>query len=618
MGVEVQSAAAVADALGKLRSSFKKSLEAGYGGSSPSSKPIDIIEFASSSKWLGISLFTSQSLILKVLYRLFDQLTPEELSLLEYMERTRTETIQGQIRHMKVDLSKEAMEDVVRRLVLIIGRRGTKTTLVSIIFAYETYKLILLGNPQKHYGILDGDSIYMIACANSEDQAKTVFDATKTRLKECEWFRPYLDFGKDNETEMRLFTPHDLRMNEKILERNRYRTRGVKKENPRHGTIVVWSIPNSARSSRSKTAIVVVLDELAHFIQTGGNRSDREVFNALTPSVKTFGDDGKIIIITSPRQKSGVAYEQYVRSYSSNSTVVFQFSTWESNPNISREDLKEEEEEDPVMFWMEYGACWGAPEGVLYDRDAVYQMRDVLFPYSMYGTSGVSYVIVLDPAKNSDTYALAWGHAVYAGEPGHPQHEYYVDGIHGFFPTISRQPDGSTMVEQVDVETVENFLIDLVICLSSRGGRVAMICWDQWNSLSSVQKMRKLNLPAVETSFTNPYKNKIYGTLMREMPRVHVCGSNLDGVAQVVDLALSEIGHVTRKISGNTVTIGAPNEGPVRTDDFADVIANLIHVLSELDNPSENFRSLLKSQHTRPYVRVRALRPIRGPRVRGH
>jgi hypothetical protein len=118
----------------------------------------------------------------------------------------------------------------------------------------------------------------------------------------------------------------------------------------------------------------VALDEMAHFFEdekskgliAGGNQSDRSIYNAVTPSIARFkGKDdgifcGKIICISSPGTKSGKFFEEYERSFrdENNDLLMIQAPTWEIDPNLSTEYLKNKYAENPIVFASEHGAIF--------------------------------------------------------------------------------------------------------------------------------------------------------------------------------------------------------------------------------------------------------------------
>jgi len=66
---------------------------------------------------------------------------------------------------------------------------------------------------------------------------------------------------------------------------------------PVEGSIVLKSGHSNSASLRGQAAICILFDEFAHFMTSTGKQSGDEVYNALVPSVKQFGVDGKVVLL---------------------------------------------------------------------------------------------------------------------------------------------------------------------------------------------------------------------------------------------------------------------------------------------------------------------------------
>ncbi len=598
---------------------FKKRIREIDTAEKPHDDVVDIIEFTTSPSFLHLSLFPWQSVCLKLYYKVVDKypFTEEEKAFIVYVKA-----------RWRVDLMKYVNATIpFRILVLVIGRRSGKTSLVALVLCYEAYKLIKKGNPQKYYGIIEDDEICLMNCASNERQAKQVFRRAKAFLKNCAFFNDYLDFDKDSETELRLFTPRDALHNRRIQERNALRKRGEQRENYVRGTILLWCISTTARGSRGVTALLIIFDEFAHFlrakiksgktkqIEAGSNQTDVEVYRALTPSVKTFGKDGKIIALSTPREKGGRCYSLYQESFESLSVLAIQAETWRANPHIAEEDLQEEKKEDPRGYRSEYGAEFLDPAGSFLPTEKLSKLPIKDKPILLTGRIEHKYIITLDPAKGSDptsdTYAVGWGHA----EIDQDTYHYYVDGLHGFEPTIQDQ-GGFLNAIPVNPLVVDQFILDLV----SRLRNVVLIAYDQYNSASSIAKFQQLHLPALETTFTNAYKAKMYGAFFQKLnlETVHFYGIEQNTEYHWIDTCLLELAYLQEIVSGNSVTYKHPDSGPVTTDDFADVSANLVYLLEQYAIQGVDFYKKLLQAGVRPQPKSTTLSPVTGSSLPGY
>lgn len=587
-------------------------------------EPVDALTFAASHKWLGERPFPFQSLLLKLLYGLWKKypITEKEQELLDILKDDW---------NIEFDLENIDINRVIDTLILVIGRRGSKSSIVSWIAAYEAYKLICKGNPQKYYRIRERHPIHILNCASDGEQAKETFGFIKENIKKLEFFQKYIDFDKDNETELRLFSPYDLFLNSQIRKFNETRKKGEMKKNILRGSICVESITTSAATKRGKAIQTLIFDEFAHFGRAKYRKKTLEVVEspqtdhamwvALTPSVKDFGEDGLIVAISSPVEKIGEFYGLYCLAGGKEQNesekvlpnpkyLMLQLASWEANPKYKREDFDDDFRKDPNSAAMEYGAHFGEPASAFLNPEKVDEMVVEGAPILLRGRAGQLYVITVDPASKSDTYTIAWGH-----REDKPTERYWIDGLKGFEPTIRKMGDGKIVVERIDPDVVMDFLLTLIANLSVMGKQVMEICYDQWNSVDSISKLRKMRLPAFETTFTNPYKGLMYGTFLEKLNQGQVFCYGVDPDPSenwVVKLKL-ELKYLQKLISGGTVYYAAPTSGPVTSDDFADVAANLVYRLAlRKDMSSKVIRQLHKQLGGVPIPLSEARPPVKG------
>lgn len=72
-----------------------------------------------------------------------------------------------------------------REMVLSVGRRSGKTLITSCIVAYEAYKLLRKGNPQKYYGSSQSNVIQLISVATDKDQAGLLYREASGHFTKC-------------------------------------------------------------------------------------------------------------------------------------------------------------------------------------------------------------------------------------------------------------------------------------------------------------------------------------------------------------------------------------------------------------------------------------------------
>jgi len=597
---------------------------------------VDEFEFVTSSSYLCEDPTPLQSTVIKTLYGLWPIYPPsvDEQKLLDTLKRNWGLTI-------GLDSSQ-----IIQFLVLVLGRRSAKSSTLSYLAAIGTYKLICRGNPQKYYHIRDRHPISIMHIASAGKQAASVFTLTSDNIKKVPFFRPYIDFDKDNTTELRMFTPHDLLLNQKIKQRNSLLPRGVMKENTLPGSVNIKSITTSAASSRGDAVFMLLFSEFAHFewakfdandssetALEANAHTDYAINTALTPSVLDFGTDGKVVYESSPSVKGGEFYHQYCIGGGQEQEVkedeiivvepgyqVIQLATWEARPGFSRETplISKAYRTNPRGASMEYGSHFGDPSGQFIPESVIKSIpRDGIYIIRK-NPGNWKFVLSLDPGgrakqKKADTYALAWGH--YEQKFNDPDIWYFVDGMNGWDEQIKTLANGGSEKILVDPNVVTNYVIELVRELGGRN-YVLEIVYDLWNSAAPISSLQSLGMPAVETSFSNPYKSEMYGSFLTEALRGHI-GMYGEDEGGWIYRWTQEMKFLQQDIAGNVVYYHHPHTGPVQHDDFADVVANLIYRLTLQATPTKQSMKNAKRSGIAPQQLPKSVRPIKGPSLRG-
>jgi hypothetical protein len=327
-------------------------------------REVDAFNFITSPNFLSMDPRPWQSVQLKTFYSLWGAHppTPEEETILRILKNEWQITL---------DLDNP---NPITEMCLVDGRRGGKSTLMSFIAAYEMYSLICKYDPQEYYKLIDRLPIYVLHVAASGEQASDMFTFTKNRLRACKFFEPYFDWTKYNEAELRLFTPHDLDENRIIAAENAKIPRGQPKKILLEGSLTVESVTTRAATSRGKAIKTLIFSEFAHLARPKFDsviegdslgeetqQTDYAMKKALTPSVRDFKDEGRVLYESSPRERGGEFYAVYCaaggieQEHPENARrpahmALMQLSTWHCNPEMSRESLEEPFLSDPVAW----------------------------------------------------------------------------------------------------------------------------------------------------------------------------------------------------------------------------------------------------------------------------
>jgi hypothetical protein len=485
-------------------------------------KFVDIITFCEDAQFLnfsgqGVELWPMQRIVLKMFYRgtrgnEHVQLTDAEIAILDDIashEDLDYVDSQGGFRQV---IEKYKRWTPHRTLQLVMGRRSSKTMMVSIIAAYEAYKLLESpnGDPHKFYKIPPDKPIAIINVAVSEQQAyDPLFLEIQARIARSPYFQDKVNHGTEQKGRIYLLTDAD------------------KKENARRkaagntllldGSIVLMSGHSNSASLRGKAAIVILFDEFAHFTNTSGKQSGDEVYSALYPSTQQFGVDGKIVLLSDPRGKEGMFWKLFEMSqrrgvaedgqvtHPNDDILSLQLPTWRMNPSpfFARKYLEEtERSKDPLSFLSTWAARFCGEEGAqFFIPEKIDECTDINRQESKFGDQRYTYHIHLDPAKSSHNYALAMTHAVtMVNKQGLVKRQIVLDYMKFWRPKDSVTP--------IDIMEIEKEIIDLC-----RRFRVDTVTFDQFQSAQTIQRLRSFGINAYETTFRTGYIAAIYGEL---------------------------------------------------------------------------------------------------------
>jgi hypothetical protein len=324
----------------------------------------NVVEFAEAPWGLGMgtvegvpALYPVQKFILKCFYNipLLDDVENRTIIIKDrFNEQERFRFTEIEYLHFLVEEGRANIREVTgekidtrQNLNLIIGRRGTKTSTIAVIVAFETYKLIKKFCPQNFYNIMPDDEIRVSCIATNQEQAAELFHRITGHLERAEYFKKYRN--KPTLNYMQISTPRDI---EQYGDGQR-------------PSIRIVASPCSGRGLRGHNNIVAVLDEMAYFFETetSADKSDRAVYDAITPSVAKFNapdgePHGRVICISSPATRAGKFYELYNRSmeHDCKDLLMIKAPTWEVDYTLSPKFLRAKYAENPLTYMSEYGA----------------------------------------------------------------------------------------------------------------------------------------------------------------------------------------------------------------------------------------------------------------------
>lgn len=396
-------------------------------------KPKDILTFAKED--LKLDLYPAQIFIFKLFYamplsndleenaipigdRFNDKILHvfTEVEFLEYLYKTK-----------RINIKEINDDDFFNEVVFVIGRRGTKTTMSSVITLYTIYKILLLPNPHEYFGILEEDEIGVAIVSNNRSGAARQFRTITQLVYKSPFFKKHLVkdpsggelFLKSN----RLLNTDDEAL--KSLMKNK-------------GDILITTFAANP-NVRGASNIVTISDEFGHFmdadVSNKKNPLDKLVFEALTPSTSGFIEQdgtpaGKNFFISSPNGEKGELYNMYdstmkLRGTKTN-TLCINIPSWWVNNKIPTSILKSFFNKSERSYEQEYEAKFikGAGSWLSSIESRVWSCVNKNNPNVMRTPNTMnSYYLGIDFGVSEDGTAQVVGHY----EPRRPADFEYLD-----------------------------------------------------------------------------------------------------------------------------------------------------------------------------------------------
>jgi len=501
-----------------------------------------------------------------------------------------------------------------RELVLAIGRRAGKTTLSGIFASYEVYRLLNLYNPQRYYGLPNGNRIQIISVATDKDQAGLLFNEVTSHLAKCDYFSPFVANNTLGWVNFR--TPYDI---EKYGPNIRQEDGRFVSFNGK-ATLRVTFKSCIAKGLRGAGNVVIILDEVAHFQDKGGS-SAREIYDAVTPSAAAFSRkslktgrpavdpntgekaevESRIILISSPLGKSGKFFEKFDLAMrggeGAENLLAIQAPTWEINPTIPPSYYKEKYHSDPVVFMTEHGAQFSDQARGWIERaeDLTACIDPTLRPVTR-ARPRQPHQMGIDVGLVGDGTALAITHTE-ADKVILDYHEVWYAGmdwrdanphLNGEFTT----PYTKTLkdVQRLDFDEIAFWIVTLCKRFHTTAG-----LFDRWNGIPLEQTLHKRGLKQFKAEFfTRDMSSKLFQSakmflfderlVLYDWPlpeRAKDDGRHSPLIAELLTLQ-------AKQISKNLVMVEAPQKKGAH-DDMSDALIRAIWLSTQ---------SMLNQKHT--------------------
>ena len=473
----------------------------------------DIVTFAESPHFLGRRLYPRQKTLLRLINLETELMTDYDLEVIDQWTKGFARSgvsigISPDIWN-RVEYLKANGYNHFREVINITGRRGGKGHIGGIMGAYLNWRLIMLDDPQWHYGIDKSKDMYMFCVATNIQQAKQFqFADLSNTIIDAECFRPYIAEAKEYFLALR--TPADVR---RIAA---FEARGIRPQRL-IASVRNMAVTSNSKSSRGAAAFGVMFDEFAHMlVGTAGPRTSDEVYNAITPALDQFGKDGFIYIPTSPFTKVGKCFELYENSTqvdeegapSFPDMMMAQLPSWgpyedwddpratggfnfRSAPQTYDDAMKRLEKREPDVFKVERLSQWAEVTDAylnplmverMYEpfRDATGDIR--YLSEQTDGQIGIIYHGHCDPSKSGANTAAMICHAEAIPDPedGEIWYHVIVDWQKVWDPEDYED-------HQIDYEQIEEELVDII----SHFPTLKVFSFDQYGAFVTLPRLKK-------------------------------------------------------------------------------------------------------------------------------
>jgi hypothetical protein len=437
-------------------------------------------------------------------------------------------------------------------LLLVLGRRGSKTLMASIISAYEAYKLLAIndGDPHGYYALPSDDEIAIINVALSQQQAGRLFGQIQSRLRNSPFFKGRI--AKSTTSEIRLYTDRDLAK----------KAEGV--DIDVNGSILLLCGHSNPDSLAGYSAILILFDEIA-FYDESGKVTGTYFFNRLKPSLAKFYkyNAGRVVMISSPNNRQGIFYDMFDISEQDEAILSFQLPSWCVNDDISYHDkeMTRDRKNSPEMFAVEYGAQWatGGTYGNYFESGLIERcVRSDIGPHKG-PQPGFNYYAHVDPANGGNNYSMVLvGAKRYKNQMGERRWQIHLAGAWIWKP----MPGIGLQFHQIDKEV-------LSICQIFRP---LLVTYDDFQSIHSLQYLRSNGVNCKKIQYNRSMKQKLYRNLkmlMEYQPQPEVFLYDDGGNASYM---LLEMQHLKFKRIARGISILPDKNGDVKTDDVIDCL----------------------------------------------
>jgi hypothetical protein len=372
-----------------------------------------------------------------------------------------------------------------------------------------------------------------------------------------------------------------------------------------------------AKGLRGHGNILIIIDEMAHFKNTGDSSAER-IYDAISPSKSAFSPkdpetnepirpvEARIVCISSPLNRAGKFFDLYDQAMrggdGSEELLAIRAPSWEVNPTIESAELKQAYYSNLNTFMTEYGAEFSdRVAGWIEEERYLTQCVDPLLRPVEMGIPRAPYQMGIDVGLKGDGTAIAITH--YQNEQiVLDYHELWVAGKSWRETNPHLRSPLIPYAHELEKTDMIDFaaIADWILALSKKFGITDGI-FDRWTGIVLEQELRKRGLSQFTCEHFQPeLKSQMFQAVKLLM---HSKGLRLYDwpipdkkdtkhsplIAELLELQAEYVGK-------NRVSVAAPN-GIDKHDDMSDAYVRACWLTTQrVANGSVSFAPLNKYQ----------------------
>lgn len=268
---------------------------------------------------------------------------------------------------------RDAPRERVSELWAIVGRRGGKSRMAGALSVYEAAFV----DHSAH--LSPGETGFVLCLSPSVAQASLVKN----------YAHAFLDASPILKQKIENVTQTEIRLK---------------------GNITIATHPNSFRTTRGRTLLACVADEMAFWRSEDSASPDTEVYTALLPSLAT--SNGLLIGISSPYAKRGLLYQKHRENFGqSGDVLIVQGGSTVFNPTLSQKIIARAKAADPEGSGAEWDGEFRNDLSSLIDDAMLEAAIDSARPLEL-PRAGKNYCCFVDASGGKhDAFTACIGHS---------------------------------------------------------------------------------------------------------------------------------------------------------------------------------------------------------------